>query len=41
MVLFRHISARERGERYRPRAATLLGAGFLAIACLLILDSFA
>jgi hypothetical protein len=42
MVLFRHISVRERWARYRPTAARLLAAGFLAVACfLLVLDSLA
>lgn len=41
MVLFRHISLRERWARYRPGAARLLALGFLVIACLLVLDSFA
>jgi hypothetical protein len=41
MVLFRHISLRERWARHRPCAARLLAAGFLAFVCLLVLDSFA
>jgi hypothetical protein len=41
MVLFRHISLRERWARQRPYAARLLAAGFLALVCLLVLDSFA
>ena len=41
MVLFRHISVRERWARYRPTAARVLAAGFLAVACFLVLDSLA
>ena len=42
MVLFRHISMRERWARYRPAATRLLAAGFLALACfLLVLGSLA
>ena len=42
MVLFRHITLRERWARYRPTAARLLAAGSLAVACfLLVLDSLA
>ena len=42
MVLFRHISMRERWARFRPTAVRLLAACFLAVACfLLVLDSLA
>ncbi len=41
MVLFRHISLRERWAHYRPGTARLLAVGFLVIACLLALDSLA
>jgi hypothetical protein len=40
MVLFRHISLRERWARYWPGVAASLAAAFVAVACLLVLDSF-
>lgn len=41
MVLFRHISLRERWARYWPSMAGSLVTVFFAIAVLLLLDSFA
>ena len=39
MILFRHISARERWGRYRPGGSGVFALLFLAIACLVALDS--
>lgn len=39
MVLFRHISLRERwAHYYRPAAARLLAVACLGLACLLVLS---